>query len=128
MGLCLDPCLPANAEVAVPGVKGAVTPGFKKKQIKTHRDSPDVNAQGALRTHDSASADFPGVAVAMSSLGAVDSLIEIQYGLSVLNARGVSWVVAALAFPLSLLVWFTLSWVSSPLRKYPGPFLAGMVT
>lgn len=62
-----------------------------------------------------------------SSGGVVDPLIEFRYGLSVLNGSAVSWVVAALALPLSLFVWFTLSWVSSPLRQYPGPFLAGMM-
>ncbi|KAK4033039.1 Pisatin demethylase [Parachaetomium inaequale] len=54
-----------------------------------------------------------------SSGGAVDSLIEL------LNGPSVSWPAAALVLPLTLVTWFTISWVSSPLRKYPGPFLAG---
>ncbi len=64
----------------------------------------------------------------MSSLsGIIDSLIELQHGVLKLDALPVSitWLTAALIIPVTLLAWFTLSWISSPLRKFPGPFLAG---
>jgi len=36
-------------------------------------------------------------------------------------------VVTVVVIPVvTLFVWFTVSWLVSPLRKYPGPFLAGM--
>ncbi|KAK4149176.1 Pisatin demethylase [Chaetomidium leptoderma] len=37
----------------------------------------------------------------------------------------VPWLAAALVLPLTVLVWFTVSWATSPLRRFPGPFLAG---
>jgi hypothetical protein len=55
-----------------------------------------------------------------------ESLLLRQGLLLVQAAPKVSWLSAALVLPLTLIAWYTISWASSPLRKYPGPFLAGM--
>ncbi|KAK3294499.1 cytochrome P450 [Chaetomium fimeti] len=55
----------------------------------------------------------------------LESPLLLRQGLVLLNAPAVSWLAAALVLPLTLVAWFTVSWASSPLRKYPGPFLAG---
>ncbi|KAK3306759.1 cytochrome P450 [Chaetomium strumarium] len=69
---------------------------------------------------------LPGTTVVMaSSAEAVDHLVAFRYGLWILTRSHWSWLAAALVFPLSLFAWFTISWATSPLRRYPGPLLAG---
>ena len=79
-----------------------------------------------------ASASFgscsPSFLLTMSTLeGILCSLIEFRHGVLKLDASLVSitWLTAAFALPITLLAWFTVSWISSPQRKFPGLFLAG---
>ncbi|EAQ87743.1 hypothetical protein CHGG_04362 [Chaetomium globosum CBS 148.51] len=55
----------------------------------------------------------------------IEESLFLRQGLPLQAAPNVSWLSAALVLPLTLVAWYTISWVSSPLRKYPGPFLAG---
>ncbi|KXX72952.1 Pisatin demethylase [Madurella mycetomatis] len=62
----------------------------------------------------------------MASSGSiVDSPIEL-HGFLVLDSHALSRLVAFIVVPIvTLFAWFTISWAASPLRKFPGPFLAG---
>ncbi|KAK4641120.1 hypothetical protein QC761_609560 [Podospora bellae-mahoneyi] len=63
-----------------------------------------------------------------TSNGVLDSLVAFRYGsLPTLDSRILARLaVTVLVAPIvTLLLWFTFSWATSPLRGYPGPFLAG---
>lgn len=63
-----------------------------------------------------------------TSNGILDSLVAFRYGsLPTLDSRVLARLaVTVLVAPIvTLLLWFTFSWAASPLRGYPGPFLAG---
>lgn len=62
-----------------------------------------------------------------SSGGIVDSALELKPGLLTVDPHALARLaVALIVVPLaSLFLWFTVSWATSPLRKFPGPFLAG---
>ncbi|KAK3353366.1 cytochrome P450 [Lasiosphaeria hispida] len=59
----------------------------------------------------------------------LDSLSAFRHSLPLAHLQtvsGLGLVVALVAVPLTtVFLWFTASWAASPLRKYPGPFLAG---
>ncbi|KAK4671880.1 hypothetical protein QC764_609560 [Podospora pseudoanserina] len=63
-----------------------------------------------------------------TSNGILDSLVAFRYGsLPTLDSRVLARLaVTVLVAPIvTLLLWFTFSWATSPLRGYPGPFLSG---
>ncbi|KAK0744864.1 cytochrome P450 [Apiosordaria backusii] len=63
-----------------------------------------------------------------TSGGILDALIGFRHGNPfILDGQTIiRLAVAGVVVPIvTLFFWFTVSWASSPLRKYPGPFLAG---
>ncbi len=61
----------------------------------------------------------------------IDLLVDFRGRFPISSIKGLSGaevVVALLLVPLAtLLAWFTISWATSPLRGFPGPFLAGQL-